>query len=74
MFYHNHACILKVAVPKPTNGPNKPLEQAFPVSRGNQHKTKEDNTETSVVEGVDGSVAAAEKVFQTTSQQEVIIH
>ena len=50
--------------------PARPLEQAFPVSSGNQHKTKEDTNE-SVVEGVDGSVATAEKVFQTAAQQEV---
>jgi hypothetical protein len=40
------------------------------VSSGNQHKTKEDTNE-SVVQGVDGSVAAAEQVFQTAVQQEV---
>jgi hypothetical protein len=50
--------------------PTRPLEQAFPVSRGNQHKTKE-NTNESVIEGVDGSVAAAEEVFQSAIQQEV---
>ena len=61
-------------MPKPAIEPNKPLEQAFPVSSGNQHKTKEDGKESSVVEGVDGSVAAAERVFQATSQQEVKIH
>ena len=48
----------------------RPLEQAFPVSSGNQHKTKED-TNDSVIDGVDGSVAAAEKVFQAATQTEV---
>ncbi|XP_046849083.1 serine/arginine repetitive matrix protein 2-like isoform X2 [Xenia sp. Carnegie-2017] len=49
--------------------PTRPLEQAFPVSSGNQHKTKE-NTSKTHVEGVDGSIAATEQVFQTATIQE----
>ncbi|XP_028410187.1 protein SON-like isoform X2 [Dendronephthya gigantea] len=55
-------------VSKPAE-PARPLEQAFPVSSGNQHKTKE-NTNEATVEGVDGSIAAAEKVFQAAVQTE----
>lgn len=49
------------------------MEQAFPVSSGNQHKTKE-NTNEATVEGIDGSVAAAEQVFQAAIQTEVILN
>ena len=60
-----------IQVSKPAEPPKR-LEQAFPVSSGNQHKTKE-STNDAVVEGVDGSVAAAEKVFQSAAQQEVCL-
>lgn len=53
--------------------PAQPLEKAFPVSSGNQHKTKE-GTNVAVVDGVDGSVAAAAaQVFKTAASQEVLM-